>query len=212
MNNNLISKWAGRLSGHPCFVVGNSPSLNKININSIRNFFTIGINRAFFKFDPTILFWQDKELWMTEKNKLLMSKSIRVCHPKGDPLKRFNHFDIKGSGFKRAESPSILHGRGSSGPLAVQFAYALGCNPIFMIGMDCKTDGINTDFFGINKTWKPHTISLCQHGLNWILSEYSTEEVINVSGSASEIDVIADKFRMHAKGIDFYKKLLLGQN
>jgi hypothetical protein len=105
-----------------------------------------------------------------------------------------------------------LHGRGSSGPLAVQFAYALGCNPIFMIGMDCKTDGINTDFFGINKTWKPHTISLCQHGLNWILSEYSTEEVINVSGSASEIDVIADKFRMHAKGIDFYKKLLLGQN
>ena len=212
MNNNLILKWKDRLKGYPCFVVGNSPTLNKIDINIINNFFSIGINRAFFKFDPTILFWQDKELWLSEKNKLLMSKSIRVCHPKGDPLKRFNHFDIKGSLFKRAESPSVLHGRGSSGPLAVQFAHALGCAPIFLIGMDCKIDGINTDFFGINKTWKPHTISLCKHGLDWILSEYNKEEVINISGSPEEVKSIADKFRIQARGLEFYKKLLLGQN
>lgn len=212
MNNHLVSAWSNRLSNVPCFIVGNSPSLNNIDIDEIKDMFTIGINRAFFKFDPTILFWQDRELWMSEQHRLKTSKSIRVCHPKGDPMNRFHHFDIKGGAFRRSPSTGVLHGRGSTGPLAVQFAHALGCKPIYLIGMDCTVDGDNTDFFGINETWKPHTLSLCQTGLNWIKKEFGIEEVINVSSSPHVLKTIVDKFKQHSKGLDAYKRLLLGNN
>lgn len=212
MNNNLLNTWKNRLKDIPCFVVGNSPSLNKINVNLIKDMFTIGINRAFFKFNPTIIFWQDIELWHSEKHKLKSSKSIRVCSEKGDPMKRFHHFDLIGSKFKISENPSKLHGRGSTGALAVQFAYAIGCKPIYLIGMDCTIEKNMTDFFGNNLTWKPHTVSLCKSGLDWIEKSFPKDEVINVSKYPETVKSIVEKFKSHCKGDDYYKRILLGNN
>lgn len=209
--NNILTKlWKNRLQNIPCFVIGNSASLNNFDVAKISKFFTIGINRAFLKFDPSILFWQDKELWITEKNKIMSSNSLRVCHPKGDPYKKYIHFETQGSSFKRSSDPSILYGRGSTGPLAVQFAKALGCKPIYGIGMDCLVIDGKTDFYGINKTWKSHTENLCSRGLSWIEKEYSKDEFINISGNPEMIDVIVEKFRIHSRGKEFYKNLLLG--
>lgn len=210
INDTLTKLWKNRLQNIPCFVIGNSPSLNKFDLNKISKFFTIGINRAFFKLDPSIIFWQDKELWITEKNKIMSSTSLRVCHPKGDPYRKYMHFDLKGSAFKRSENPGLLYGRGSTGPLAVQFAKALGCKPIYGIGMDCLVIDGKTDFYGINQTWKPHTESLCSRGLSWIETEYSKDEFINISSSPETVDAIVEKLRIHSRGKEFYKNILLG--
>lgn len=208
-NKILVASWKNKLHGVPCFVIGNSPTLNRIDLSLVNDMFTIGINRAFLKIEPTILFWQDKELWDEEKNKIASIKSIRVSHPKGDPMRRFNHFSLDGSNFKKSKDPSVLHGRGSTGPMAVQFAYALGCRPIYLIGMDCKTDGLNTDFFGHNKTWKPHTLSLCKDGLDWINANFTSEEVINISEYPDMVRLVVEKSRTHSKGFEYYKNVLL---
>ncbi len=41
------------------------------------NYFTIGINRSFYKIDSTILMWQDASLWFTERSKLKDVKAIK---------------------------------------------------------------------------------------------------------------------------------------
>lgn len=210
INNKLVKCWKDRFLNIPCFVIGNGPSLNSFNIEKLKPFFSIGINRAFLKIDPTILFWQDKELWITEKEKILKCSSVMVCSPKADPFKKYFHFEITNSNFNRAECPSVLHGRGSSGPLAVQFAKSLGFYPIYGVGMDCEMSGEKTDFYGINHTWKPHTLSLCSRGLKWIEEEFSSDEFINISKCPQNMDLIAEKFKQHAKGKDFYKRMLLG--
>ena len=196
----------------PCFIVGNSPTLNNMNLIHIKDMFTIGINRAFFKFNPTILFWQDIELWESEKNKLKTLKSIRVCHPKGDPLRRFFHFETKGPSFARPTNTSLLYGRGSTGALAVQFAYALGCSPIYLIGMDCVVSDGMTDFFGKNQTWKEHSQSVCMTGLEWINREFKNEKIINISSYPHMLNEILTKYKSHAKGIEYYKKILIGDS
>lgn len=210
INDQLVKSWHGRFANMPCFVVGNSPSLNLFNVSKISSFFTIGINRTFFKFSPTITFWQDKEFWITERNKLNKCSSIMVCNHKADPQKRFFHFQIKGKDFKKSSNPSVLHGRGSSGPLAVIFAKSLGCHPIFGIGMDCETSNGNTDFYGINSTWKDHTLDLCSRGLIWLDREFSKDEFINISKYPESLDAIVEKFKSHARGSQFYKNILLG--
>lgn len=211
INNNLVSFWKNKLKDVPCFVIGNSPTLNQINVNLLKDMFTIGINRAFLKIEPTVVFWQDRELWEEEKNRINALRSIRVCHPKGDPMRKFHHFSLKGSQFKRASDPSVLYGRGSTGPMAVQFAHSLGCRPIYLIGMDCIIDGNKTDFFGHNKTWKPHTLSLCKNGIDWIENNYTSEEVINISKYPKTVELVVEKLQIHSKGFAYYKNVLLGK-
>ncbi len=105
-------------------------------------------------------------------------------------------------------SPDMLYGRGSTGPLAVQMADALGCRPIFLIGMDCICRGKATDFYGTNRDWKPHTTKLCESGLKWISTNFAHDEVINLSASPQGVADATRKFAKFAKGRDHYLSLL----
>jgi len=180
-NRNSVKEWAGKLSGVPAFILGNSPSLNDENLSLLDPYFTIGINRAFYKTDPTVLFWQDIELWFTEKKKILKLNSVKVCRDMSDPQSRFFHYRIKPGNFKVPKTPNILHGFGTTGPLAVQFAYALGCDPIILLGMDCHKRGTSTDFYGRNRHHKPHTLKNCSKGLKWIRDNITDRTVISCS-------------------------------
>ena len=64
-----ISHWTNAFKKMPCFLIGNGPSLRKVNTKLLENYFTIGINRCFLKIDPSILIWQDLALWVKEKKK-----------------------------------------------------------------------------------------------------------------------------------------------
>ena len=46
-----VRKWKDRLLGVPAFILGNGPSLNDEDIAPLSNYFTIGINRSFYKLD-----------------------------------------------------------------------------------------------------------------------------------------------------------------
>lgn len=203
-----LSQIAGALRGTPCFVIGNAPSLLDLDMSMVEPFFTIGINRAYRALRTSILMWQDPELMKDSRRDIERLDCIRACPPKADPSGKFLHLHLHGSVFHKTSNPSILYGRGSSGPLAVQMADAIGCRPIFLLGMDCSCRGKVTDFYGTNRDWKPHTVQLCQAGLRWISTNFAHDEVINLSGSPHGLAEAARKFEKFAKGRDHYLSLL----
>ncbi len=174
-----IRHWTDRLPDIPAFIIGNAPSLNDHNLMLLSEYFTIGINRAFYSIDPTILIWQDVQLWNTEYHRLHNTQSIKVARDIADPRRVYYNYYLKGGGYKfDKEKAHILYGRGSTGPLAVQLAVALGCRPIVLLGMDCqKGPKGETDFYGNNPHHRPHTLDNCMLGLNFIREESPIEIV-----------------------------------
>lgn len=215
----VIKEWVGRLKGTPAFILGNGPSISSEPVQLLQDYFTIGINRAFLLLDPTILMWQDIGLWNTEHQKIHNLQALKVCRDIADPRHIYYNFYLKGGPFQfDLTRTHILCGRGSSGPLAIEFAAALGCNPIVMLGMDCKTKNGKTDFFGINPYWKAHTLDNCVKGLEFLRDECPKQiQLINCSENdvfperRNLRDVLAETDTKHARGRQTYVSQLVNK-
>ena len=191
--------WIGKMKDIPCFILGNAPSINKIeNMSILDDYFTVGINRIFFKYDPTILLWQDLALWSQEKQKVLSCKAIKYCREGAETQGGFYTFFLQGREAKMTGDITKLYGRGSSGTITYQFVHALGCNPIILVGMDCRNNkkGL-TDFYGNNSMHRAHTLPACVKGLKFIRDHSKDRTIINCSSNKvfserkSIIEVIA---------------------
>jgi hypothetical protein len=164
-----LDKWKGILSGHTAFIIGNGPSISSINLNLLDNYFTIGINRIFYIYDPTILFWQDRELWRAEKKNIIKQKAIKVSSLSGDPRHIFLNFRMGMNPFRFSMQPDKLYGRGNTGVIAAQFAVAIGCSNLVLLGIDCRYgERGKTDFYGKNKDHKPYTLKMCKNAMKWL--------------------------------------------
>lgn len=209
-----IKSWIDKLPDTPAFIIGNGPSLNDHNVLALADYFTIGINRAFLAIDPTILLWQDVSLWNTEYHRLHNTQSIKVARDVADPRRIYHNFYLKGGGFKFDKKTHILHGRGSTGPLAVELAVAMGCQPIIILGMDCKRgDDKRSDFYGENKFWLEHTLQNCQLGLKF-LKDQCPVQIINCSNNdlweRQELSKVLEGIDpKHARGRRSYVEQLL---
>jgi len=179
------TEWTGRMKDIPCFILGNAPSINDMDLSLLDNYFTIGINRIFYKYDPTVLTWQDLALWVQERKRVLAAKAIKYCREGADTKGGFYTFKLQGREPKLTPTPKTLNGRGSSGSISYQFARSLHCDPIILVGMDCshgKVDGKTvTDFYGDNRMHKPHTIPACVKGLKFIKNNHKGKTVYNCS-------------------------------
>lgn len=179
------AEWAGRMSGIPCFILGNAPSINDMELSLLNDYLTIGINRIFYKYDPTILIWQDLALWIQEQKRILQTESIKYCREGSETKGGFYTFKLHGRETKLTAVPTQLYGRGSSGSISYQLAWALKCNPIILVGMDCsygKVDGkVVTDFYGDNSMHRKHTLPDCVKGLKFIRDNHSRRIIYNCS-------------------------------
>ncbi len=135
-----------------CFIIGGGPSLKEFDFSKLKNEFTIGVNRAYEKFDCTINFAMDRDLysWITH-GKLGLGSQTKFHDFKGFPVwldaSMYNYpngvFIVKKSATNRL-SESIEAGIGggtNSGYGAFCLAVALGANPIYLLGFDMKGDG-----------------------------------------------------------------------
>lgn len=183
-----VSLWANSMKNVPCFLIGNGPSLKDVDLKIIKHYFSVGINRAFLKIDPTILMWQDQSLWLKEKKNVKKLKALKYCRKRAS----LNYKDVytfqlkdmnKPGGSKLTTNPKKLYGRGSSSALAFQFAYSLGCDPIILLGFDCKNDGKNTDFYGVNPMHTSSTLAFCNKALKWIKKCGSGKRIISCSNN-----------------------------
>lgn len=179
-----IKTWVDKLISYPAFILGNGPSINENNLSLLNNWFTIGINRIHLaNFDPTLLLWQDISLWHTESYKIHNLQALKVARDIADPKRIYYNFYLKPGPYKFEKTTHILNGSGSSGPLAVQLAYAMGCNPIVLLGMDCKpAHNGDTDFYGNNQFHSQRSLPNCNIGLEAI-KKHCPVTIINCSNN-----------------------------
>lgn len=164
-----ISDWKNIVDGQPAFLLGNAPSISTRNLKLLDDYFTIGVNRIFYIYDPTILMWQDQAVWIQDKKKIMKQKSVKICRDRSDPRQKFINFELNMGKFKFRGDPGKLNGRGNTGALAVQLAVSMGCSPIVLLGMDCKYEGRGrTDFYGKNKDHRHYTIKMCNSAMDWV--------------------------------------------
>lgn len=171
-----LRKWRNIMHGHPCFIIGNAPSVLEHDFSLLTNFFTIGINKAYELIDPTILFWQDPEFWKDNYIDVLSLQAIKVAKYSANPRQIALSFTMNGNSPKWPQRCDRLHGYGSSGFLAAELAVCMGFTKLVLIGMDCKkSKNGDTDFYGVNTYHKPHTLRNCSRGLKWIKEECPVE-------------------------------------
>ena len=164
-----LKKWTGLLNGHTAFILGNSPSIIKHNLKLLNPYFTIGVNRICYIYDPTILLWQDKEIWDSCKKNIKKQKSIKICSANSDPRNIFINFKLRLGEFKFTKDLNYLYGTGNTGALAIEVAVALGCSNIVLLGTDCKYGKKGrTDFYGKNKDHKTYTLKMCNAAMKWV--------------------------------------------
>lgn len=212
-----VRKWKDKLIDVPAFVLGNGPSLNDEDVASLSSYFTIGINRSFKKLDSTILMWQDLGLWYTERHEVVETKAIKFCTAVGDPENRFAHFRLEAGPFALPQSVDVLHGHGASGPLAIQLAYILGCNPIIILGSDCKHRGSDTDFYGVNRFHSPNTMPQCVAGLQWARTEVHDKGIRKIISCSDNdyferkplAEVVASLDQKHKQSREYWNQFLV---
>jgi len=167
-----IKRWAGCLEGEPAFVLGNSPSILGEDLTSLEDYFTIGMNRIFKLFEPTILFWQDKGLYEDGlKEKIDKLGCIKVCREQCDPCKEYTNFRVNAGRYAFVDQPQQLQGYGCSAGIAVQMAVAMGCGSVILLGCDGEYLNGKTDFYGNNKQHRSHTLRNFSRAYDFIEKE-----------------------------------------
>jgi len=201
-NKKTVSNWVGKLKDVPCFLVGCGPSLEDHPMRLIDGLFSIGINSSYQKIDPTILMWQDPEFWYQVKRDLRNIQALKYCRDVSDPSGTHYHFILDNGVFQHIKNPMVLFGRGNTGALSFELAYCLGCNPIILLGFDCKYRGRKTDFFGVNNFHKPHTLRMCSSGLKWIHQNHERGRVKVIN--CSDNNIFKEKYTLK-EAVDMVK-------
>ncbi|MBB4658945.1 6-hydroxymethylpterin diphosphokinase MptE-like protein [Parvularcula dongshanensis] len=148
-----LASLAGKFSGQRIFIVGNGPSLNKIDFEKLRGEYTFAANRIYLMFDRTL--WRptfytaiDWRVTPDIRDEIIAMEGIEYpifptrykgfFDELGDPF----WFKLRGGGprFSDQFSHDILNdgvaGRGSVLVQAIQIAFYLGFSPIYLVGVD----------------------------------------------------------------------------
>jgi len=144
--------WKGRR----CFIIGGGPSLKNVDLDLLRNEITIGINRAYEKLTPSILFGVDPQMWgWVEQGKCGEESKRKFNEYKGYKVwmallsKRgkmqlfppdFYLVDEDDRGGYKIGTTDLLSFKNNSGYGAINLAAALGANPIYLLGFDMQGD------------------------------------------------------------------------
>ncbi len=197
-----IKKWAGVLKGIPGFVLGSGPSLKHENLDLLNGFFTIGCSAACLSYKSIIIMWQAVVVWNRYHDKIVKSGSIKVCRLGADPENICIKFVDKEFQAGASTIPWILYGYHNGGVMAIQFAYALGCNPIVLLGMDCKCDMAN-----IKSDQEEND---CINQLLGVKNEYAN--IINCSDNnvwpRKRLEDVINKFKDFKYGEEYYRNML----
>ena len=173
-NRHYISTLHNKFKGRRCFVIGNGPSLSTLNLDLLVNDLTIGSNGVYklfdkFKFRPNYLLFQDKHTISGKANEINAIKgipklvSLNSSHlVKKDKYTYFfnlaNHLgweNIRSSSQKELKGnlpifsnnfAEFATNMGNVSHTAIQLAFFLGCNPVYLVGCDHSMADLMNDF------------------------------------------------------------------
>lgn len=136
--------------GERCFVVGNGPSLSKMDMSKLKHEITIGSNRCYIGFDKWGIrfnYWGIEDQLVApdiadEWNKIYFAGKFI---PRDLMHLVTNRINVHPINFKREAfralprfsfSPSVIYWGSSVTYMLLQIAVIMGCNPIYLIGTD----------------------------------------------------------------------------
>ena len=148
----------GMWQDQPCVIVGGGSSLKDFDFNALAGFHTIGINRAYESFDPSVMFVSDhrflrwiyddkfgscaRELFDLLTCPIVLGAAVNQFHgayrdryipiPANEPQED----DMAGE-LTESFDDGLLRST-SSGVPALNFALNAGANPIYLLGFDCQ--------------------------------------------------------------------------
>jgi hypothetical protein len=152
-----LSKFKNKYKGERCFIIGNGPSLNKVDLELLQNEYTFGVNSIFLKskdidFKPTFYVVEDSHVMIDNVDEInsydvsfkFFPKNYRTYIKKADNTIFFN----MNEGFYRSESPNFCVPRFSTDlekvvycgqsvtMINLQLAYYMGFSEVYLVGMD----------------------------------------------------------------------------
>jgi hypothetical protein len=188
-------------SGKPCVIVGGGPSLKDFDFGLLNNgILSIGINRAFERFEPTMIFSMDKMKWFTwllegrygeeAKEKFLASKALKVLLLTYQPevpeyiyvVPVLQNYKVGMTGFSFNLEDGVAHGN-NSGFGALNLACLLDASPIYLLGYDMRNDNGRTHWHdGHPKKEKDESIPKLAHNFERWADEINKRwKVINLN-------------------------------
>ena len=156
---NELSKLKDKFKGERCFILGNGPSLNKLDLNLLKDEYSFAVNGIFYKteemgYKPTFYVVEDTAVMKENIERIKeyeveykffparYKKYFRAKHRKNILFFYLNEgFYIKGRGnfefprFSQDASDRLYCGQ-SVTIVNLQLAYFLGFSEIILIGMD----------------------------------------------------------------------------
>ena len=152
-----LEKLKGTHSGERCFIVGNGPSLNKLDLSLLKDEVSIGVNGIFYKteetgFSPTYYVVEDSSVMKENIRRIIDVKARLKFFPstynKLHPLEDNVNFFVMNRGYYEPKSPNYCVPRFSTDfaecafvgqsvtYINLQLAFYLGFTEIYLIGMD----------------------------------------------------------------------------
>lgn len=147
--------WKNLYKGKPCFILGNGPSLPEMDVSPLRNEITIGSNGVYTKFDEwgfglNYLLFEDieqTELRGPDIHEIKDVKKLAGIHNayafKADENTTFFNARLGTPQYWESMAPmfstnfaDIVYLGSTVTYIALQLAYFLGCDPVYMIGVD----------------------------------------------------------------------------
>lgn len=147
----------GAWAGEPCFIIGGGPSLTGFDFERLRGKGrVIAINRAYeFCNFADVLFYMDNRFYQLshkDPGRLALWHSfagakvfLNIMGRKYDDT--YSVRTIGRIGLSNSIKTGIYHGN-NSGVGAINLAYALRADPIYLLGFDCKFRGKQSHFHG----------------------------------------------------------------
>lgn len=147
---NELYRYADIHKGQRCFVVGNGPSLNKIDMSYLKDEITIGSNRVYLGFDKWgfhFTYWGIEDLLQIKQSHTEFSQILPDAIVKFVPIEHCHLFQCKNlcpvnflytyENYPNfSGSPDVLYLGFTVTYMLLQIAVIMGCNPIYLIGCD----------------------------------------------------------------------------
>ena len=138
----------------PAFILGNGPTLPVERLALLKDQFTIGVNRVLRSgFTPTVILWGDVTVYQEDGQQMDASGALLVCDR--SVACRQHHHGLKtwvgNAALRHASTPATLCCNGNTGCCAARWALALGCQPVYLLGMSATYEPGRTDFYGNNR-------------------------------------------------------------
>ena len=152
-----LKELKGKFKDERCFILGNGPSLNKIDLGKLKNEYSFAVNGIFYKTDecgyrPTFYVVEDKAVIADNIEKINSYEApykFFPTHYKNVINKKANTLFFRmNAGYYRKESPNFKIPRFSTDAserlycgqsvtmINLQLAHYLGFNEVYLLGMD----------------------------------------------------------------------------